>query len=531
MGSLVQAPFHGRLVRGWVLGPTGDVPARMLPVKKRVSPVRFVTPASLELLRWVSARYVSPLAAVIARSVPPRVASEEGAPNPNGAGGVAPPPEPSSGPLRDAAGLVRTYRGGPELLEVLGAGAAGSFVLRPAPEDELGAALDLVQACLGAGRRALVLVPGAEPVPATATAIVEAFGRRAGLLVGGDKRARFRKWLDVAAGRYDVVVGTRPAVFSPVPDLGLVIVSRESHAAHREDRAPYYHVRDVALARARIEDAVTVLSALCPSSEAAGSGLAEVAPASRRWPPVEVVKPGPEGRAPRLVRAVREARRGFLLAARPGYGVAQVCRACGEPAACAACGGLLRSEEGTVGCVVCEAQGRCRHCGASDFGIRRGGQERVQEWARAAATVPVRRLGRSQAGRLPGHEEILVGGPEDVRDLGPGGLDLVAILDADLAERRPGLAARERSLATWFEAAGWARPHGRVIVQASRAADPAVQALVRGNPDRFHADEARRRAAAGLLALEPGRVTEFGRVMRELAARGVVQRVEAEPHL
>jgi hypothetical protein len=172
--------------------------------------------------------------------------------------------------------------------------------------------------------------------------------------------------------------------------------------------------------------------------------------------------------------------------------------------------------------------------------------------------------------RLPKAKEILVGGPESVRDLGPGDLELVAILDADLAERRPGLASRERALATWMEAVGWARPSGRAIVQADRPSDPAIQALVRGNPDRFHADEAARRTAAGfpvgsavfriagsgaleaqlagvdpitmlvssvgeqtvcLLALEPGRVEAFGRTIRDLAARDIVERVEAEPHL
>jgi hypothetical protein len=165
---------------------------------------------------------------------------------------------------------------------------------------------------------------------------------------------------------------------------------------------------------------------------------------------------------------------------------------------------------------------------------------------------------------------VLVGGPDDVRDFGPGGLDLVGVLDADLAERRPGLTSRERAVTTWMEAIGWARPEGRAIVQATRVNDPAIQSLVRGTPDRFHADERSRRAAAGfavgsavfriagspgvdeelallgpttllvssageqtvcLLALEPGRVPEFGRAIRDLAARDLVSRVEAEPHL
>jgi hypothetical protein len=180
-------------------------------------------------------------------------------------------------------------------------------------------------------------------------------------------------------------------------------------------------------------------------------------------------------------------------------------------------------------------------------------------------------VSRPRSPRLPAASgEVLVGGPEEVRDFGSAGLDLVAILDAHLAARRPGLSARERGLATWMEAVAWAAPAGRAIVQTPEPSDPAVQAVVRGNPARFHARERARRADAGfpvgapafrvigderlaaeidelkpitalvttlggrtvcLLALEPGGVPAFGTAMRRLAARGVVERVEAEPHL
>jgi primosomal protein N' (replication factor Y) len=567
IGSLVQVPFHGRLIRGWVLGPSETFGTRMLSVKKVVSPVRFFDEGMLELARWVSERYIAPLAAVIGRVAPPRVASEEGSSVVAGSrrrGDAGPDGTPA--PASDA---FSGYRNGSALRAAVLAGS-GAFVLRPAPEDEVIAVVDIVRLCLDGKRRAIVLVPEAAPVPATAAAIVEAFGERVGELVGGDKRTRYRRWLEIVEGRYDVVVGTRPAVFAPVTGLGVIVVARESHPALREDRAPYYHVRDVALERARLEGAACVLSALCPSSEANALGVTQVEPSTRRWPAVEVVRSGPEGRAPRLVRALRETHRGFIFAPSPGYGIAQVCRACGRPAACAACGGLLRSEEGVVRCVVCEAPGRCAHCGATDFGIRRGGAERVEEWAASVAPVPVRRITSPGRARLPKANEILVGGPESVRDLGTGHLELVAILDADLAERRPGIVARERALTTWMEAVAWARPSGTAIVQADRVGDPAIQALVRGNSDRFHADEADRRRASGfpvgsavfrvvgtldletelaavrpitilassvgeqtvcLLALDPGRVSALGRVVRELAARDVVTRVEAEPHL
>ena len=565
VGTLVQVPFHGRATRGWVLGPIDDLPKRMLVVKKVVSPVSFFDERRLALFRWVSERYVAPLASVIARAVPPRVASEEGGFDRADGGGDT--TAPGGGPRPGA--VLPGYRGGGRCLEAVGRGD-GAFVARPAPDDEQALAVDAVAACLDGGRRAIVLVPEAAPVPSTAAALLDAFGDRTALFLGGGKRSRYRTWLEIAAGRHEIVIGTRPAVFAPVDRLGLIYLARESHPAHREDRAPYYHGRDVALARSRLEGAVCVLAAACPSAEASALGLPAVEPAVRRWPPVEVVRPGPGGRAPRLVKALATTRRGFVFSPLPGYGVAQVCRTCGEPAACASCGGMLRAAVGAVACIVCGAPGRCRSCGGTSFGLRRGGAEDVEEWAGRAAPVPVRRLSEHEPARLPTGDEILVGGPDDVRDLGSGDLDLVAILDADLADRRPGLAARERSLATWMEAVGWARPRGRAIVQASNPGDPLVQALVRGNPDRFHSDEMRRRREAGLpvgaavfrvtgtadletevrpfdpstllvsvsagrtvclLALAPERVSELGRRLRELAAGGVVERVEAEPHL
>jgi hypothetical protein len=205
-----------------------------------------------------------------------------------------------------------------------------------------------------------------------------------------------------------------------------------------------------------------------------------------------------------------------------------------------------------------------------DFGIVRGGAERVEEWARRATRAPVRRIPPHGPFHPPGDPEVVVGGAEAVKDTGPLRLDLVGILDADRARRRPGLAAMERSLALWMEAAAWASPRGRVIVQASRANDPAVQALVSGNPQRFHGREAPEREAAGfppgfpvfrvaggerlepelramphvsllvsggedrtvcLVTVRPDDVPAFGRAVRELAVAGVVERVEAEPHL
>ncbi|HKE54918.1 MAG TPA: hypothetical protein VKC55_09145 [Actinomycetota bacterium] len=566
VGSLVRVPFHGRLVRAWVLGSTEDVPGRVLKVRDVVSPFPFFDERGLALFRRMGERYVAPLATVIGRAVPPRVASEERdqtRPDSNGSRRRTHADEPRR------ASVVGDYRNGPVLLRAL-EGAGGTFVVRPGPADEAAIAVGCVRAALAGGRTAIVVVPDAEPVPGTAAAIADAFGGDAVLFLGGDKRERYRMWLDIARGRYRVVVGTRPAVFAPLRDLGVVYVDREGHPQHRDERSPSYHAREVAAMRADIEGAAVVLSAFCPSLEASALDHVLVEPAGRPWAPVEVVRPGPEGRSPRLVRALREARRAFLFEPVRGYGVARVCRSCGEPAACASCLGTLRMERGEIRCIVCEAPGRCASCGAADFGVVRRGAERVEEWAGSIASVPVSLVGRDDAARPPPDPGVLVGGLDALKDFGPQELDLVGVLNSDASLHRPGVDARERALIAWFEAAAWAGPQGRVIVQAKAANDPAIQALVSGRPGRFHRTEGPRRAEAGfpvgspvfrvsggdtleaslralsprsllvsavggaticLVVLDRGDLGAFGAAMRTLAGRNVVTRVEAEPHL
>src|SRR5437764_165192 len=149
---------------------------------------------------------------------------------------------------------------------------------------------------------------------------------------------------------------------------------------------------------------------------AAVPGLAR----SARWP---------------LRRRRRDASRGVL---------APSSRPAGVPAS-----RLPRAGSGQVRCIVCASVGVCAVCGGTRFGIRRGGAERVEGWATRSASVPVARPSRPRLPKPTG--EIVVGGAELVRDLGPGELDLVAVLDADAAARAPGLVPRERPPARLVE--------------------------------------------------------------------------------
>jgi primosomal protein N' (replication factor Y) len=524
----------------------------------------------LRLARWIAERYVIPLSMAIGATHPARVASEEGR-----AAGQAEDP-----PWVEVPAVLEGYEGGPELLQAC-RGGAGSFALRSLPDDEGAACLEAVAACVGSGRDAIVVVPEGEPLPATAGLVARSFGPAALRYVGGEPRERYRAWLDALAGRYRVVVGTRSAVFAQVPHLGLVWVHREVHPGHREERAPRHHVRDVALGRARLEGAVCVLAGLAPSAETAamaedGELPVVMAPRARERaaaPLVETARPDREDRSPRLGRLLREASGAFLLMSRHGYGVARVCRKCGEPARCGQCAGAVVVREGRAACAVCGSEARCPVCGSTRFGVERGGTERLQEWAGRVARAPVSRVESAEDALVPGTGRVVVGTAAAVKDFGPVRVPLVAILDPDRARRRPGLSAADQALATWMEAAAWAGPRGgggRVLVHTSEPGDPAIQALVRWDPRHLHRSERARRAGAGfppghpvfrvagspdlpdalaalrpvhlltsslgsetvsLVTLRPEAVTGFRERVLDWVRDGIVTKVEAEPQV
>jgi primosomal protein N' (replication factor Y) len=285
---------------------------------------------------------------------------------------------------------------------------------------------------------------------------------------------------------------------------------------------------------------------------------------------VETAPPEAEDRSTRLGGMLRRVGSGALIVSRRGYGVARVCRACRRPAACGVCGGEIVVERGAAACRVCLAPGRCVACGGERFGIERGGAERIAEWAARLAHGPV-----APADSLPSADRFVVGSAATVKDLGPLRVGLVAILDPDRALARAGLRSAEQALATWMEAAVWAGPKaggGRVLVQTRSPGSPAIQALIRWEPIPFLLAEAERRSVAGfppgapvfrisgppgeamgaalaarepvsllttsgpegtvcLVAVRPEALAGFRAEVMRLAGEGLVDRVEAEPHL
>jgi primosomal protein N' (replication factor Y) len=116
-------------------------------------------------------------------------------------------------------------------------------------------------------KQAIVLVPEIALTPQTVRRFTVRLGRVAVLHSGLSATARHRFWQQIARGQADVVVGARSAVFAPLPRLGIVVVDEEHESSYKQDTAPRYHARDVAIKRAQIEHVPVLLGSATPSLE------------------------------------------------------------------------------------------------------------------------------------------------------------------------------------------------------------------------------------------------------------------------
>jgi primosomal protein N' (replication factor Y) len=117
------------------------------------------------------------------------------------------------------------------------------------------------------GKQAIVLVPEIALTPQTVKRFVARFQRVAVLHSGLTATQRHRFWQQISQGQAQVVVGARSAIFAPLPNLGMIVVDEEHESSYKQDTAPRYHARDVAIKRAQIENVPVLLGSATPSLE------------------------------------------------------------------------------------------------------------------------------------------------------------------------------------------------------------------------------------------------------------------------
>ena len=118
------------------------------------------------------------------------------------------------------------------------------------------------------GKSAILLLPEVSSTFQISAFAKERFGKRVGILHSRlSRKDRHLVWKKIEEGRVDLVIGTRSAIFAPLPNLGLIIVDEEFAASYKEERTPRYNARDVAIKRAEIEKGVAILGSATPSLE------------------------------------------------------------------------------------------------------------------------------------------------------------------------------------------------------------------------------------------------------------------------
>lgn len=520
-GARVRVRFAGQDLDGFVLErrDSAEHTGRLAPLRRLVSPEPVLTPAVLAAARAVADRYAGTLGDVLRLAVPPRHATAEKAlaPDPPERPPL-PPHEPVAWPVlpAGAAFLGRVRDGGDP---------AASVLAVPAPPGRDWPVLlaEAARAAVEGGRGALLVVPDHRDVARVAAALAEVLGRGRATRLTADQgpQARYTSFLKTLRGHVEVVVGTRAAAFAPVRGLGLVAWWDDGDDLLDEPRAPYPHVREVLLARAR-EEGAAVLSAghtrTVAVAELVERGVLAPVEADRAVvraavPSVRVAGEGRDAdRDPAVAaahlpsvawRAAKEAlERGPVLVQVPrrGYLPALSCQTCRRPARCRVCAGplALTGPHGPPACRWCgrvETGFACPSCG--DHRLRSsvvGARRTAEELGRAFPGVPVERSGAGVVlETVPPGPRLVVSTP-GAEPVAPEGYAAALLLDAWALLERPSLTAGEESLRRWTAAAALVRPAsagGRVVV-AGAPTDvpvPAVEALVRWDPAWFAARE------------------------------------------
>jgi primosomal protein N' (replication factor Y) len=398
-----------------------------------------------------------------------------------------------------------------------------------------------MQRALEAGRSALLLVPEIGLTPAMTGQLVAAFGGEVALLhsqLTPDERAE--QWHRIRRGEARVVVGTRSAVFAPMAKLGLIIVDEEHDGSYKQEETPRYHGRDVAVMRAKFNDAVVVLGSATPSLESWANAekgryvRVEMRQrvADRPLPAVELVDMRAEFRetgqeqifSRRLIEETQatldRGEQAIILLNRRGYSFVVMCRSCGEKIECENCAISMTYHKPVSGSDAIAQPGQrleCHYCG-----FRRGvpkvcpkcesehlyflgagsqqGEERLQEIFPAARIGRMDRdtvRGRSDMERLlsrlhAGEINLLVGTQMIAKGHDIHGVTLVGVVGADFALGLPDFRAAERVFQLLTQVSGRAGRGdlpGKVLVQTYHPDHYAIQFAAQHDYPGFVAKE------------------------------------------
>ena len=407
-GTLVRAPLGKRELLGivWAGEPGGWSEAELRPLAAVLSELPPLDGAWQELVAFASGYYQRSLGELALSVLPPELHKLDGgqlalrlrklhkALAQPAAAAADTPPAPSPEQAQVLADLEAT----PAALPVLLHGVTGS--------GKTEVYLHAAARALEAGRQALVLVPEINLTPQLEARFAARFaGRRIVSLHSGLTPAqRLRSWLAAHLGLADLVLGTRLAIFTPMPRLGLIVVDEEHDPSYKQQEGARYSARDLAIYRARLQDARVLLGSATPSLESwqrANEGrYRRLALPSRiggaLLPRVRVVdmnqQPKDRGGAalsPPLLEAIRQriarGEQSLVFLNRRGYAPVLHCADCDWKSDCPHCSAhqVFHRNDRTLRCHHCSYTTRvpraCPGCGSPDITAIGHGTEQLEE--------------------------------------------------------------------------------------------------------------------------------------------------------
>ena len=366
------------------------------------------------------------------------------------------------------------------------------------------------------GRGVLYVVPEIALAAQAISRLRERFGARVAVLHSDLPDAeRLATWRRIQSGDVSVVLGARSALFAPLNDIGLVVVDEEHEQAYKQETAPRYHAKRVALALGRLHDCPVVLGSATPSVESYADAEADrlvllslpERAAEAKLPEVfvrDLTEGYREGRPAvlcddlreRMIGTLAKGEQAILFLNRRAYAPFLVCRDCGHQFGCPNCSVSLAFHRR-------DRRLRCHHCGHHEtppeccpsclgtriapFGI---GTEKVEEIvAEEFPQTKTARLDRDVTRRKGALEEtlaefragatgVLVGTQMVAKGLDFPNVTLVGVVAADVSLNMPDFRAGERTFPLVSQVAGRAgrgsRP-GSVVVQTFNPGHPAIE--------------------------------------------------------
>lgn len=385
--------------------------------------------------------------------------------------------------------------------------------------------LHVIAAAVNRGKQAMVLMPEINLTPQFLRQLESRFPdacivqQHSGLA----DVPRLSGYLDAHSGRADIIIGTRLAVFTSLPRLGIIIVDEEHDASFKQQEGFRYSARDVAVFRAQQAECPVVLGSATPSLESlqnvargrfTGLRLNQRAAPNAALPRIDFIDLNSEraedGLSATLIRALEDTVKGgeqaLVFINRRGYSPALVCAHCGWMPDCTRCSARLvfHQRDRRLKCHHCGYQtrvpGTCRDCGSHELIPAGQGTERVEIALRAhLPDARIARVDRDSTRRRGSAEKIFdaaAAGELDVlvgtQMLSKGHdfprITLVGVVNADGAMFSADFRAAERMVAQLMQVAGRAGRAdlpGRVLIQTRFATHPLYQAVAAQDHPRF----------------------------------------------